>query len=67
MTANLKANVHATGKHKNVPVFQRPQPLLGEHTPPCLSVYQPTFRAFPDSQQNRVHYRNLLKELKTAL
>jgi Bacterial archaeo-eukaryotic release factor family 3 len=67
MTANLKANVHATGKHKNVPVFQRLQPLLGEHTPPCLSVYQPTYRAFPDSQQNRVQYRNLLKELKTAL
>ena len=64
MTANLKANVHATGSHKQMPVFQRLQPLLGEHTGPCLSLYQPTYRQFPDSQQNRVRYKNLVRELK---
>ena len=67
MTANLKANVHATGNHKQMPVFQRLQPLLGEHRGPCLSLYQPTYRQFPDSQQNRVRYRNLVRELKGAV
>src|SRR6476646_4374653 len=67
MSANLNANVHATGKHKDVPLFQRLKPLLADYPPPCMSLYQPTFRAFPESQQNPVHYRNLLKELTTAL
>ena len=67
MTANLKANVHATGNHKDMPVFQRLQPLLGDHPAPCLSLYQPTFRQFPDSQQNRVRYKNLVRELKAAV
>ena len=65
--ANLKANVHATGQHKDMPVFQRLAPLLGDHAAPCLSLYQPTYRAFPESQQNPVQYRNLLRELRTAL
>ena len=67
MTANLKANPHANGKHKDVPVFQRLQPLLGDLPAPCLSLYQPTFRQFPDSQQNIVRYKNLVRELKDAL
>lgn len=67
MTANLKANVHATGKHKDVPAYQRLKPLLGDHPAPCLSLYQPTYRQFPDSQQNVVRYKNLLRELKAAL
>jgi len=67
MTANLKANPHATGKHKDVPAFQRLQPLLGDFPAPCLSLYQTTFRQFPDSQQNLVRYRNLLRQLKDAL
>ncbi|MGZ5150715.1 MAG: baeRF3 domain-containing protein, partial [Burkholderiales bacterium] len=67
MSANLNANVHATGKHKDIPLFHRLKPLLADYPPPCLSLYQRTFRAFPDSQQNPVHYRNLLKELSTAL
>lgn len=67
MAANLKANVHATGSHKNAPAYQRLKPLLGALPPPCLSLYQPTFRQFPDSQQNLVRYRNLLRELEKAL
>jgi hypothetical protein len=67
MSANLDANVHATGQHKAVPVFQRLRPLLADHPAPCLSVYQPTYRAFPEAQQNPVRYKNLLKELKSAL
>ena len=65
--ANVKANVHATGQHRDQPVFQRLKPLLGDHESPCLSLYLPTFRSFPDSQQNQVKYRNALKELKSKL
>jgi hypothetical protein len=65
--ANVKANVHATGEHRDMPVFQRLKPLLADYPTPCLSLYLPTFRAFPDSQQNPVKYRNALKELKTSL
>ena len=67
MTANLKANVHATGQHKDMPAYQRLRPLLGQHAAPCLSLYQPTYRQFPGSQQNTVRYRNLVRDLKAAL
>src|SRR5688572_1769376 len=67
MNANLKANIHATGQHKDMPAYQRLRPLLGEHAKPCLSLYQPTYRQFPDSQQNTVRYRNLVRDLKAAL
>jgi hypothetical protein len=67
MSANLDANVHATGQHKAVPVFQRLRPLLADYPAPCLSLYQPTYRAFPEAQQNPVRYKNLVKELKAAL
>jgi hypothetical protein len=50
-----------------MPAYQRLRPLLGEHGAPCLSLYQPTYRQFPDSQQNTVRYRNLLRDLKAAL
>lgn len=67
MSGNLDANVHATGQHKSVPMFQRLRPLLADYQAPCLSLYQPTYRAFPEAQQNPVRYKNLLKELKAAL
>jgi hypothetical protein len=67
MSWNMNANVHATGSHKDMPAYQRLQPLLGQRAGPCLSLYQPTYRQFPDSQQNRVRYRNLVRELKNAV
>ena len=67
MSANLKANVHATGQHKDMPAFQRLKPLLGDFPGPCVSLYQPTFRQFPESSQNLIRYRNLLRKLKEAL
>jgi hypothetical protein len=67
MSANLDANVHATGQHKAVPAYQRLRPLLADRPGPCLSLYQPTYRAFPESQQNPVRYKNLLRELRSAL
>ncbi|WP_173932626.1 hypothetical protein [Chelativorans sp. Marseille-P2723] len=41
--------------------------LLADHEPPCLSLYQPTFRSFPDRQQNKTRFRNLVKELEQSL
>lgn len=66
-TANITANVHANGEHRDMSVFQRLKPLLADYPKPCLSLYLPTFRAFPDSQQNPVKYRNALKDLKAKL
>ena len=34
---------------------------------PCLSLYQPTHRSRPENQQDRIRYRNLLKELEASL
>lgn len=38
--------------------------LMSAQQPPCLSLYQPTQRHHPDNQQDRIRYRNLLKELE---
>ena len=41
--------------------------LLEHNDGPCLSLYQPTQRSFPDSRQNPIRYKNLLKELQRSL
>ncbi len=38
--------------------------LMNMQRQPCLSVYMPTHRSFPDSEQNPIRYRNLLKKLR---
>jgi len=43
------------------------QELLQEREPPCLSLYQPTHRRFPQSQQDPIRYRNLVRELQESL
>jgi len=35
--------------------------------PPCLSLYQPTHRSFPENRQDPIRFRNLLKAIETAL
>jgi hypothetical protein len=35
--------------------------------PPCLSLYQPTHRHYPDNQRDLIHYRNLVKVLEATL
>jgi hypothetical protein len=35
--------------------------------PPCLSLYQPTHRTYPDKQQDPIRFRNLLRELEESL
>jgi hypothetical protein len=36
-------------------------------TPPCLSLYQPTHRHYPETQQNPIRFRNLVKSLESSL
>lgn len=48
-----------------------PQNVLGEllapHQPPCLSLYQPTHRRYPENQQDPIRFRNLVKALAGSL
>jgi hypothetical protein len=41
--------------------------FLGAHEPPCLSLYQPTFRHHPENQQDPIRFRNLVKTLEESL
>lgn len=44
-----------------------PGMILGPHPGPCLSLYQPTHRDFPDRQQDPIRFRNLVKSLAESL
>ncbi len=37
------------------------------HQPPCLSLYQPTHRRYPENQQDQIRFGNLVKELEASL
>src|SRR5690242_12517761 len=41
--------------------------LLDKHGPPCISLYQYTHRHHPDSLQDPIRYRNLLREMEGSL
>lgn len=41
--------------------------LLAEHTGPCVSLYQPTHRTFPDRAQDPIRFGNLLKDVEESL
>lgn len=41
--------------------------LLTESEPPCISLYQPTHRHYPDAQQDPIRYRNLLRDIEDSL
>ena len=41
--------------------------LLTSREPPCLSLYQPTHRHYPDNQQDPIRYRNLIKSMEESL
>jgi hypothetical protein len=41
--------------------------LLADERPPCISLYQPTHRTFPERQQNPIRYKNLLREMQASL
>jgi hypothetical protein len=40
--------------------------LLGRHDPPCVSIYLPLATAYPDTQQDRIRYRNLVDEAEAG-
>lgn len=44
-----------------------PTVLLGEHEPPCLSLYQPTHLRHPENAQDPIRFRNLVKALEETL
>lgn len=44
-----------------------PGVILSERQGPCLSVYQPTHRAFPARQQDPIRFRNLVRVLDESL
>jgi hypothetical protein len=41
--------------------------LLAKHSPPCLSLYQPTHRTHPDNKQDPILFRNQIDELRRKL
>lgn len=44
-----------------------PDMILGERAGPCLSLYQPTHRAFPERQQDPIRFRNLVRSMAESL
>lgn len=41
--------------------------LLRAHEPPCMSLYEPTHRRYPDNAQDPIRFRNLVKMLEQSL
>ncbi len=41
--------------------------LQADHDAPCISLYQPTHRTFPDRLQDPIRFGNLLKEIENSL
>jgi len=67
------ANPTAASGHRNVtpaihsPTLQSLAALAAVHSPPCLSLYQPTHRRHPENQQDPIRYGNLVKKLEASL
>ena len=45
----------------------RIQELLAPQTGPCVSLYQPTHARYPDSQQDPIRFKNLVREIENSL
>src|SRR5690606_34779668 len=41
--------------------------LLAQREAPCLSLYQPTHRSFPERQQDSIRFRHLVRQLEDSL
>lgn len=41
--------------------------LASADQPPCLSLFQPTHRKHPENRQDRIRFRNLVKEMEGSL
>ena len=44
-----------------------PGALLEAREPPCLSLYQPTFRRYPENTQDPIRFRNLVRTMGGSL
>jgi hypothetical protein len=51
-------------RHPTIDILRH---LLADVRPPCISLYQPTHRSFPDRQQDPVRYKNLLRAMQTSI
>jgi hypothetical protein len=49
------------------PTIQALRDLLADDGSPCISLYQPTHRTFPEKQQNPIRFRNLLRQMHASL
>lgn len=43
------------------------QELISTPKPPCVSIYQPTHRHFPDNQRDPIAFKNLSREVEDSL
>jgi hypothetical protein len=50
-----------------MPTVEHFPELLQDRTGPCVSIYLPLGRRFPDSQQDVVRFRNLLRQAEASL
>src|SRR5256885_16993441 len=41
--------------------------VLGASEPPCVSIYMPTHRSYPDVQQDAIRYKNLVRQVEDRL
>jgi hypothetical protein len=41
--------------------------LVGAHTAPCISIYQPTHRHYPDNRQDPIRFKNLVRTIEESL
>lgn len=44
-----------------------PDKLLNVQESPCISLYQPTHRTFPDRSQDVIRFKNLIKQIEASL
>lgn len=44
-----------------------PRLLRERPEPPCLSLYQPTHRSFPDNRQDPIRFKNLVRRLQQSI
>lgn len=47
--------------------YDYPQKFLNAHDTPCISLYQPTHRTYPDREQDVIRFKNLVKVLEKSL
>lgn len=41
--------------------------VFGGNEPPCISLYQPTHRSYPERRQDPIRFRNLVRDIEESL